>query len=143
MVRDRDVPPYQIMAITFTNKAAAEMRERVVELVGSRAAAMQVSTFHSACVRILRREAHNLDFPSGFSIYDSADSQRLITTISRDLEIDTKRHTARSLASAISTQKNELITPDDFRCARDKPDRQTRRGGLPRIPAAARSVGRP
>ena len=114
VVRDRKVPPYQIMAITFTNKAAAEMRERVVELVGSRAAAMQVSTFHSACVRILRREAHHLDFPSGFSIYDSADSQRLITTISRDLEIDSKRHTARSLASAISNQKNELIDAESF-----------------------------
>ena len=114
VVRDRKVPPYQIMAITFTNKAAAEMRERVVELVGSRAAAMQVSTFHSACVRILRREAHHLDFLSGFSIYDSADSQRLITTISRDLEIDSKRHSARSLASAISNQKNELIDAESF-----------------------------
>ena len=114
VVRDRKVPPYQVMAITFTNKAAAEMRERVVELVGSRAAAMQVSTFHSACVRILRREAHHLDFPSAFSIYDSADSQRLITTISRDLEIDVKRHTARSLASAISNQKNELIDAEAF-----------------------------
>lgn len=114
VVRDRGVPPYQVMAITFTNKAAAEMRERVVELVGSRAAAMQVSTFHSACVRILRREAHHLEFPSAFSIYDSADSQRLITTISRDLEIDVKRHTARALASAISNQKNELVDAEDF-----------------------------
>lgn len=121
VVRDRDVPPYQIMAITFTNKAAAEMRERVVELVGSRAAAMQVSTFHSACVRILRREAHHLGFPSGFSIYDSADSQRLITTISRDLEIDTKRHTARSLAAAISNQKNELIDAESFAAAATSP----------------------
>lgn len=125
LVRDRKVPPYQIIAITFTNKAAAEMRERVTELVGSRAGSMQVSTFHSACVRILRREAHHLGFPSGFSIYDSADSQRLITTIARDLEIDTKRHTPRALASAISQQKNELIDPETYQRSAITPPMKT------------------
>ncbi len=114
VVRDRGVAPYGILAITFTNKAAAEMRERVVELVGSRAAAMQVSTFHSACVRILRREADQLDLPTNFSIYDSSDSQRLLANISKSLEIDSKRHTPRSLAAAISNQKNELIDPETF-----------------------------
>jgi DNA helicase-2/ATP-dependent DNA helicase PcrA len=126
VVRDRQVAPYEILAITFTNKAAAEMRERVVELVGSRAAAMQVSTFHSACVRILRREATQLDLPTNFSIYDSNDSQRLLANISKELDLDTKRYTPRMLASAISTQKNELIDPETFTgMATSPPDKVT------------------
>lgn len=126
VVRDRQVAPYEILAITFTNKAAAEMRERVVELVGSRAAAMQVSTFHSACVRILRREAAHLELPTNFSIYDSNDSQRLLANISRELDLDTKRYTPRMLASAISTQKNELIDPATFAgMATSPPDKVT------------------
>ncbi len=126
VVRDRRVAPYEILAITFTNKAAAEMRERVVELVGSRAAAMQVSTFHSACVRILRREATFLDLPTNFSIYDSNDSQRLLANISKELDLDTKRYTPRMLASAISNQKNELIDPEAFAgMATSPPDKVT------------------
>ncbi|MGB3440283.1 MAG: DNA helicase PcrA [Actinophytocola sp.] len=117
LLAERDVHPGQIMAITFTNKAAAEMRERVVELVGRRANAMWVSTFHSMCVRVLRREATTLGMKSSFSVYDSDDTRRLITLVSRDLDIDPKRYTARGLATAISNLKNELIDPET---AKDK-----------------------
>lgn len=114
VVRDRGVAPFQIMAITFTNKAAAEMRERVIELVGSRASAMQVSTFHSACVRILRTEGQNLGLSSSFSIYDADDSRRLIQNILSDMNVDSKRFTPRNLAGQISNKKNELITVEEF-----------------------------
>ncbi|OHV49718.1 DNA helicase PcrA [Pseudofrankia sp. BMG5.36] len=105
----RKVHPGEILAITFTNKAANEMKERVGALVGGRVRAMWVSTFHSACVRILRNESKRLGFGSSFSIYDAADAQRLITLVCRDLDLDAKRHPARGLAAQISTLKNELI----------------------------------
>ncbi|GAA5043575.1 UvrD-helicase domain-containing protein [Nocardia callitridis] len=109
----RGVTPGQVLAITFTNKAAAEMRERVIGLVGPRANNMWVSTFHSSCVRILRMQAALLPgLNSNFSIYDADDSRRLITMISRDFELDTKKYTARLLSSAISNLKNELIGPE-------------------------------
>ncbi|HEX5296145.1 MAG TPA: DNA helicase PcrA [Streptosporangiaceae bacterium] len=120
----RDVAPQEILAITFTNKAAGEMAARVAALVGPRARSMWVMTFHSACVRILRREARRFGYPSSFSIYDQADSQRLMALTCRELELDAKRFPPKAMAAAVSNLKNELIDHETFasraQTARDK-----------------------
>lgn len=114
LLAERNVAPYEVLAITFTNKAAGEMKERVAELVGDRARSMWVSTFHSACVRILRKEAQLLGYSNSFTIYDQSDSLRLITLVMRDLNLDTKRYAPRAVQSIISSAKNELMGPADF-----------------------------
>jgi DNA helicase II / ATP-dependent DNA helicase PcrA len=110
----RDVAPHEILAITFTNKAAGEMAARVAALVGPRARSMWVMTFHSACVRILRREARRFGYPSSFSIYDQADSQRLMALTCRELELDAKQYPPKAMAAAVSNLKNELIDYETF-----------------------------
>jgi superfamily I DNA/RNA helicase len=113
LVAEKRVSPFGLLAITFTNKAAGEMKERVAGLVGPVAHRMWVSTFHSACARILRRDAPVLGYRSSFSIYDQSDAVRLTDYVRRDLDLDPKRFPARRLHGAISALKNELVTPEE------------------------------
>src|SRR4051795_4565027 len=115
LIGEQHVSPFQIMAITFTNKAADEMKQRVAALVGPVAEKMWVSTFHSACVRILRRDASRLGYKSSFTIYDQADSVRLAGYVLRDLNIDTKRFPPRQVHATISAAKNDLIDFEQYK----------------------------
>ena len=114
LIRDLGVSPYSVLAITFTNKAADEMKERVARLVGGVSRGMWVSTFHSACVRILRRDAPVLGYKSQFTIYDDLDSRRLVEWCVRDLDLDPKRFPPKGIRAAISNAKNELVDFESF-----------------------------
>jgi DNA helicase-2/ATP-dependent DNA helicase PcrA len=114
LLANRDVAPHEILAITFTNKAAGEMAARVASLVGPRSRSMWVMTFHSACVRILRREAKRFGYPSSFSIYDAGDSQRLMAMVCRELDLDVRQFPPRAMATQVSNLKNELIDHETF-----------------------------
>ena len=117
LIQERRAHPGSILAITFTNKAAAEMKERVEELVGRRARIMWVSTFHSACVRILRKEIDKLGYKSSFSIYDAADQKRLMGNVVKELDLDVKKFQPGTVLHWVSDHKNELRTAEDARAA--------------------------
>src|SRR3712207_1117341 len=115
MIEDLDIKPYEILAITFTNKAAGEMRERVEKLVGEAANSMWISTFHSTCVRILRREIDKIGYNKNFTIYDSYDQKTLIKQCMKELNINDKDITDREIIGKISQCKNDLISAKDYK----------------------------
>ena len=119
LVREIGVPPHHLLSVTFTNKAAAEMRGRVEQLLGGRLAGLQIGTFHSICARLLRTEAGAGVLPYGqnYSIYDTDDQQSVVKGVLSELNVDTKRVQPGRVLNAISAAKNELVTPEDFRSA--------------------------
>ena len=120
LIEEKGVNPWNIMAITFTNKAAGEMRERVDSLVGFGSESIWVSTFHSTCVRILRRYIDRLGYSNSFTIYDSDDQKTLMKDVCKRLQIDTKVYKEKALLGAISSAKDELVSPQAYELMRQE-----------------------
>ena len=114
LIEEKNVNPWNILAITFTNKAAREMKERVNQLLGSGGEDVWVSTFHSMCVRILRRDVDQIGYSRNFTIIDTSEQNTLMKRVLKELNIDPKKYDPRSILGAISNAKNELLTPADY-----------------------------